>query len=130
ATSRDLKHFEKQGIIVPQFSYTQFESLTKGGWDIEDRYLGYCNCDPFIRESHLNNLIWDKDVMFFPQRINGKLHFLHRIKPDIQLVAVDELSELTTEFWEKYISRLKEHTILFPKYEHEISYIGGGAPPI
>lgn len=130
ATSRDLKTFEKQGLIVPCFSYTEFETLTKGGWDMEDRYLGYCNSDPFVAATNRNNLVWDKDVMFFPQRINGKLHFLHRIKPDIQLVAIDELSDLTIEFWEDYISRLKENTVLFPKYDHEISYIGSGAPPI
>ncbi|WP_343631768.1 pesticidal protein Cry7Aa [Fluviicola sp.] len=130
ATSRDLKTFEKQGVIVPRFSYTEFETLIKGGWDIEDRYLGYCHSNPFIPETNRNNLVWDKDVLFFPQRINGKLYFLHRIKPDIQLVAIDELSDLTPEFWEDYVSRLNEHTVLFPKYDHEISYIGSGAPPI
>jgi predicted GH43/DUF377 family glycosyl hydrolase len=130
ATSRDLKTFEKQGLIVPQLSYTAFETLTKGGWDMEDRYLGYCNASPFISETNRDNLVWDKDVLFFPRRIDGKLHFLHRIKPDIQLVAMNELSDLTPAFWEDYISRLKENTILFPKYEHELSYIGSGAPPI
>lgn len=130
ATSRDLKSFEKQGIITPQLSYTEFETLTKGGWDIADRYLGYCNSKPFILNTNRNNLIWDKDVIFFPQRINGKLVFLHRIKPDIQLVTIDELSDLTPAFWEDHVSRLNENTVLFPKYEHEISYIGGGAPPI
>lgn len=130
ATSRDLKHFEKQGIIVPQFSYTQFESLTKGGWDVEDRYLGYCNSNPFIKETNHSHLIWDKDVLFFPRRINGQLCFLHRIKPDIQLVSVNELTDLTVSFWEDHISRLTQNTILFPKYEHETSYIGAGAPPV
>lgn len=130
ATSKDLKHFEKHGIIVPQFSYLEFEKLTRGSWDMEDRYLGYCHADPFIRKIDHNNLIWDKDVLFFPQRINGKLHFLHRIKPDIQLVAINELSDLTDKFWKDHLSQLKENTIMFPKYEHEISYIGAGAPPI
>jgi predicted GH43/DUF377 family glycosyl hydrolase len=130
ALSEDLINFRKHGIIVPRFSYTEFESLTKGGRDIEDRYLGYCNCEPFITGNQLHQQIWDKDVLFFPQRINGKLCFLHRIKPDIQIVRMDELADLTTEFWEDYISRLNEHTCLTPKYDHEISYIGAGAPPI
>jgi len=130
AVSSDLQSFEKKGIIVPQFSYTDFETLTKGGWDIEDRYLGYCNCDPFIPQNNRHRVVWDKDVLFFPQRINGKLHFLHRIKPDIQLVAIHELDELTPQFWEDYVARLNENTCLTPKYDHEISYIGAGAPPI
>lgn len=130
ATSKDLKTFEKHGPIVPLFSYTEFEALAMGEWEFDDRYLGYSNCAPFIKKSNHNNLIWDKDVLFFPERIDGKLHFLHRIKPDIQLVAINELSELTPAFWKSYFTRLKENTVLFPKHEHEISYIGAGAPPI
>lgn len=130
ATSTDLKQFEKQGLIVPHFSYAEFEKLTKDRWDLGDRYLGYCDADPFIPESKRDHLVWDKNVLFFPRKINGKFHILHRVKPDIQLAVVEELSDLTPEFWKEFVSNMKEHTILFPKYEHEISYIGGGAPPI
>ena len=69
-------------------------------------------------------------MVFFPRRIQGKLHFLHRIKPDVQLVAVNELDELTAGFWEDYFLNFQEHIILEPKYSHEISYIGAGCPPI
>jgi predicted GH43/DUF377 family glycosyl hydrolase len=130
ATSRDLKNFEKQGIIVPQLAYSEFEKLMEKAGIGKERYMGYCNAAPFIPETDQTNLLWDKDVFFFPQRIQGKLCFLHRIKPDIQFVAINELSDLTPEFWETYLLNLKENTILFPKYDHEISYIGGGAPPI
>lgn len=132
ATSTDLKHFEKQGIIVPQLSYSAFEKLTEEAAHINERYWTFFDANPCAREIKIDpdNLLWDKDVLFFPQRINGKLHFLHRIKPDIQLVAIDEISELTPEFWESYLSNLEEHTVLAPRYDHEINYIGGGAPPI
>ena len=40
-------------------------------------------------------LLWDKNVIFFPRRINGNLVFLHRIRPGIQVVMVKELAELT-----------------------------------
>nr|WP_294860608.1 pesticidal protein Cry7Aa [uncultured Fluviicola sp.] len=130
ATSRDLKTFEKQGVIVPKLSYPEFESLLEKAGISKERYLGYCNSARFIPEITQANLVWDKDVLFFPQRIQGKLCFLHRIKPDIQLVAIDELSDLTPEFWETYLSDLENNTVLVPRYDHEISYIGGGAPPI
>jgi predicted GH43/DUF377 family glycosyl hydrolase len=74
--------------------------------------------------------VMDKDVIFFPRRINGKLTFLHRIKPTIQIVAVDNLQELTKEYWEDYMRHLDEHIVMGPEYEHEIRYIGGGCPPI
>ena len=132
ATSNDLKHFEKKGIIVPQLSYYEFEALIKGSEHVNHRYWDFFNpspCNPEIKVDR-ENLVWDKDVLFFPRRIQGKLCFLHRIKPDIQLVSIEELSDLTPSFWTDYISNLEEHTILFPKYEHEINYIGAGAPPI
>ena len=75
-------------------------------------------------------MLWDKNVIFFPRRINGKLHFLHRVRPDVQIVAIDNLSELTPEFWQNYFLQLDEHIVLTSKYKHEVSYIGGGCPPI
>lgn len=38
-------------------------------------------------------LIWDKNVILFLRRINGKLYFLHRIKADIQIISVYDLNE-------------------------------------
>lgn len=130
ATSEDLIHFKKYGIIVPQLSYFAFERLTHIADQVEDRYWTYFNSDPLHKHIDRNNLIWDKNVVFFPRRINGQLCFLHRIKPDIQLVTINRLSELTPEFWENYILNLDKHTVLAPKFEHEINYIGSGAPPI
>jgi len=122
ATSKDLVNFERQGIIVPQIPYAEFMSLIKDNPKIKDAYAN--NYDI------VNTVIMDKDLVFFPRRVNGKLTFLHRIKPDIQIAAVDSLQELTKEFWEDYIQHLDEHVLLSPKYEHEIRYVGGGCPPI
>jgi len=69
-------------------------------------------------------------VIFFPRRINGKLYFLHRVRPDIQIVAINRLEELTNEFWKNYFFHLEEGIVLTPKYQHEVSYIGGGCPPV
>jgi predicted GH43/DUF377 family glycosyl hydrolase len=75
--------------------------------------------------------VWDKNVIFFPRRIDGKLCFFHRIKPDIQIVVrVGALEELTVQFWHDYFFNFKESIVLAPKYEHESSYVGGGCPPI
>jgi predicted GH43/DUF377 family glycosyl hydrolase len=75
--------------------------------------------------------MWDKNLIFFPRRINNKLYFLHRIKPDIQIVVgVNSLEELTSDFWKKYFLNFEKWVVLSPKYEHEMSYVGGGCPPI
>lgn len=122
AISTDLKSFEKQGIIVPQLKYSDFDDLAKSNAGIIERYRKDYNAP--------GTIVMDKDVMFYPRRINNKLAFLHRIKPDIQLVMVDDLGDLTFDFWESYISNLEENILLKPNYLHEISYVGGGCPPV
>ena len=75
--------------------------------------------------------LWDKNLTFFPRRINGKICFLHRIKPDIQVVSnVERIEDLTVDFWQNYFLTFNEHVVLEPKHDHEVSYIGGGCPPI
>ena len=33
-------------------------------------------------------------------------------------------------FWDNYFLNLADHVLLTPRFKHEVSYIGGGAPPI
>jgi predicted GH43/DUF377 family glycosyl hydrolase len=122
ATSTNLQHFIKQGIIVPHVTYAQFDELVKSNYHFIERYRGDYNA--------ADNIVMDKDLVFFPRRINGKLTFLHRIKPDIQIASVNELSELTPEFWNKYLQDLDEQIFLKPIHPHEIDYVGGGCPPV
>lgn len=75
-------------------------------------------------------MLWDKNVIFFPRRINGQLVFLHRIRPGIQIASVNNLKDITKEYWEKYFTNLQEHIVLDPVFAHESSYIGSGCPPI
>lgn len=121
ATSRDLIHFERCGIIVPRIYCDEFHSLVFGGVDRNNKYFRYNKGD---------HLVWDKNVVFFPRRINGKLWFLHRIRPDIQVVAVTELEDLTEEFWDNYLRNFDDYIVMSPKLKHEVSYIGAGCPPI
>jgi predicted GH43/DUF377 family glycosyl hydrolase len=120
ATSIDLKHFKKEGIIVPQMKYSKFKRLVSKS-KISPKYFEMNEGNPFLMV---------KDVLFFPRRIDNKLCFLQRIKPDIQIVSVNNLNELTKEFWDDYFLHFEENIILSSMHSHEISYIGGGCPPI
>ena len=130
ATSPDLITWTKQGIIVPQLMFDEFKRLAGSISKLNEKYIRYNEHEGIKERNGKKVLIWDKNVIFFPRRIHGKLHFLHRIKPDIQIVCVNEISELTPEFWQNYLLRFKEHVVLYPSLKHEISYIGGGCPPI
>ncbi len=130
ATSADLIHFDKQGIIVPQFTYDEFKRLAECQGTINEKYCRFNIGNNLLTNTASKIFVWDKNVIFFPRRINGKLYFLHRIRPDIQIVSVTDLKELTKEFWENYLHHISENIVLMPKYEHEVSYIGGGCTPI
>jgi beta-1,2-mannobiose phosphorylase / 1,2-beta-oligomannan phosphorylase len=130
ATSKDLRHFKKHGIIVPHIKYSDFVTLTESAGKVNKKYY---RDHKFYSQKALdesNYLLWDKNVVFFPRKINGQLVFLHRIRPGIQLVSVKSLKELTKEFWKNYLLNLHDHIILEPYYEHESKYIGSGCPPI
>ena len=95
-----------------------------------DKYLRYNGYSSSLKKDGKKIWVWDKNVIFFPRRINGKLYVLHRIKPDIQIACIDELKNLTVDFWHNYLLHLNDSILLTAKYEHEVSYVGGGCPPI
>ncbi|HOY17727.1 MAG TPA: pesticidal protein Cry7Aa [Haliscomenobacter sp.] len=130
ATACTLPHFEKKGILTAQITYEDFRRLAESKSKVNNKYLRYNGHPTLYDNADKKTLVWDKNIVFFPRRINHKLHFLHRIKPDIQLVAVDNLDELTSVYWEDYFMHLQDHIVLESKHRHEVSYIGAGCPPI
>lgn len=130
ATSKDLRHFKKQGVIVPPVTYAEFVYQVEKAGKVNKNY--YHNHKFYYQEADPEKkiLLWDKNVVFFPRRINGKLVFLHRIRPGIQLVAVENLKELTKEYWKEYFQNLQDHIVLDPFFDHEANYIGSGCPPV
>lgn len=130
AVSKDLLHFDKLGIIVPQISYEEFSRLAGSKGVINEKYLRYNEHGRILETQGKKIFLWDKNVIFFPRRIDGKLFFLHRIRPDIQIVSINTIEELTTDFWQNYFLHIDECIVLSPKHKHEVSYIGGGCPPI
>jgi predicted GH43/DUF377 family glycosyl hydrolase len=130
AVSKDLRHFDKLGIIAPQLSYGEFSRLAESKGPVNEKYFRYNEYSGIHENKGVKILLWDKNIIFFPRRINGKVHFLHRVRPDIQIASVENLSELTAGFWQEYFLGFEKHIVLTPKYEHEVSYIGGGCPPI
>ncbi|MBU3934374.1 pesticidal protein Cry7Aa [Patescibacteria group bacterium] len=128
ATSRDLKTWRKRGIISPLITYRAATSLFKKE-GLKDRYLMF---ETFYEElSGKDVLLWFKDVLLFPKKINGKFAMLIRILPDIQIVFFESFKELKERgFWKNYLKKLYKNVVLENKYWFESRNIGGGAPPI
>jgi predicted GH43/DUF377 family glycosyl hydrolase len=130
ATSKDLKKFRKHGFITPEVTFKKFVSAAGKNRKINREYSRLYSFRKAPHHINTKLFIWDKDVVFFPKRINGKLTYFHRIRPEIQIVSVKSLREIKESFWEKYIKAFPDHIYMGGKYPHESSYIGAGCPPI
>jgi predicted GH43/DUF377 family glycosyl hydrolase len=72
----------------------------------------------------------DKDAVMFNLR-DGRLAYIHRVHPNIQLAVFDSLDDLIDPadgYWDDHLRRLEEHTILRPS--PGALGIGAGAPPV
>jgi|TARA_Y100000310_G_C20676019_1_gene813075 predicted GH43/DUF377 family glycosyl hydrolase len=129
ATSKDLKSFEKKGVISPEMTYQDaeehFHQCSEG---LKDRYFLFAASYKYASGS--DTVLWDKDAMLFPKKINGKFAMLHRILPDIQVIYFKNFKDLTLEYWKEYFKKLCNHVVLESKHWYETRNIGGGAPPI
>lgn len=128
ACSTDLLAWHKSGIVVPQITYDEFRHLAESKGHINEKYLRYNIQKSTHEKPDKNILIWDKNVILFPRKINDKFYFLHRIKPDIQIACVDNLEDLNAEFWQKYFLRFNESIVMTPKYKHELVILVAAVP--
>jgi len=128
ATSTDLVHFIKQGIISPKISYDKAEDIFRYS-NINQKYIFF---EKYTKElGGFDILLWEKDASLFPKKINGKYALIHRILPGIQLIYFNDFSQLhELSYWKNYLRDLDKYIILDPKLDFESRNIGGGCPPI
>jgi predicted GH43/DUF377 family glycosyl hydrolase len=125
ALSTDLHHFYRWGLIVPLILKSESLYNKIPASVCANNYTKQLLSDPN------SEFIWDKNVVFFPRRINGKLCFLHRIKPCILVTYASELTDINTSFWNSYLSRIKSMTLDCEKLKLDKAlYVGSGCPPI
>ena len=126
AISKNLKNWEKKGIISPRISVKEARRLVKikkyrDSWKKQEIYGSRVS-------------LWDKDAVLFPKKINGRFVMLHRFLPDIQIVKFKNFSDLkSNKFWRDYIVNLSEgrdDVSLYQRYDWEGEHIGAGAVPI
>ena len=75
----------------------------------------------------------DKDAMIFPEKIGGKVVYIHRIIPNIQIAFFDSMEEFINpekSYWPCHLQNLDRYTLLFREYDWESMKIGAGPPPI
>lgn len=128
ATGKDIFSLKRGGIISPQIPYYKAGKLFRYS-ALKDEY--------YFFEAYYNEYggkgvwLWEKDGVFFPERINGRLALVHRILPDMHIMYADNFKQLKDKlYWTKYLMNLHNHIMLEPEYGFEMRHLGAGAPPI
>jgi beta-1,2-mannobiose phosphorylase / 1,2-beta-oligomannan phosphorylase len=127
AISKDLKKWEKKGVISPKIKYNDVRKIFDNS-KLKKRYFFFKSFYKEVKGEDV--LLWEKDAFLFPKKFNGKFALVHRILPDIQVIYFNEFKDLTLEYWEEYLKKLSKHIIIEPKYWYESRNVGGGCPPI
>jgi predicted GH43/DUF377 family glycosyl hydrolase len=128
ATSEDLIHFQKQGLITPSISYEQARQLFLHP-DLPESYSQYALHYQQVLGQDV--LLWEKDLVLFPKKIKGKFLLLHRVMPGVQYMYLDSLEQLNSEeFWTAQLKQLHEHVVMNPKFWYEKHKVGASCPPI
>ncbi|MGD9153548.1 MAG: pesticidal protein Cry7Aa [Gammaproteobacteria bacterium] len=129
ATATELPHFTKQGLMLPKITFGEIKNIFEHS-DLKcaRKYLDY-------QKKYLSNLkdddyIWMKNAVLLPKKFKGQYVIIHRMLPGIHIVFFDDFSQLTCDFWKKYISELDDHTMFYPKYNFENQHIAPGIPPL
>ena len=133
ATSKDLIHIEKHGIITPQLNYEDDKKCVtnKKNSKLNPKYLFYYNL--FSEIGALEDrfrLLSVKDVVLFPKKIRGQFALLLSIWPGIQIAYFDNFKDLTKEYWHNFFENLIDHIVLDPRSVFEANHMGVGGPPI
>ncbi len=124
----DLLNLKRGGIISAKISYSKASKLF-GFSQLKDDY--YLFSSFYEKYGGKNILVWEKDGVLFPEKINGKFGLLHRILPDIQLASFKDFSNLKdNNYWRDHIQHLADHVVLEGEYGFQARHIGAGAPPI
>ena len=74
---------------------------------------------------------FDKDAFLFPRRIGGKIAYVHRFEPNIQIDYFDGFEDLFDDgFWADYAPDERGSVALVGEQPWEEGKLGGSLPPI
>lgn len=127
ATSNDLIHFTKQGLVSPRISYDKAEDIFRDS-EVRERYTMF---EMLFKERGGKDIfLFEKDASLFPKKFNNQFALLHRILPGIQIIYFNDFADLTEKRWLDYFKDLGKFIVIDPLYWYESRNVGGGCPPI
>lgn len=115
-------------------TYTRLPQPGNGPWRVGAHQLRW-NGERFELDEATGRLLGpagvaNKDAVVFTLA-DGRVAFIHRIHPDMQLAVFDDLEHLwhaPDDYWDAHLADLASHTLLVPS--PGALGIGAGAPPV
>jgi predicted GH43/DUF377 family glycosyl hydrolase len=128
STGTDLFDMKRGGIISPKIYYKDLARIFSYA-KLKDEYYLF---EAFYKQFAGNGVyVWHKDLVLFPEMINGQFFLLERVLPDMQLVEVENLDMLKDKyFWLHHFFNFNQHILLESEHGWESRHIGAGAPPV
>lgn len=103
-------------------------------YNLQYARVGISRTRDFNTVTHLGTVPcndWDKDAFILPERINGKIVFIHRIEPAIQIDCFDSFEDMFDKnYWMNYGNKYHENMVIKGEYPWESRKVGGSVPPI
>lgn len=127
--------FESRGLEDPRIVMLDGSVyITYTAYDGKQARVGIAVTDKTFSRADKMGIVpackFDKDAYFFPERIDGKIAYVHRFEPNIQIdyfTGFDRL--LSKEFWSDYNPDLGSVAVR-AQNDWECGKVGGSAPPI
>jgi len=129
ASGKDILSLSREFVISPKIPYKEAGKIFAYSKLKDDYYFFQAYYQNY---SGSNILIWHKDVMFFPEKINGNYFLLQRILPDVQVMEFEDFGQLKEKyFWIHYLlDDFQNNVVLEGEHGFENRHVGGGCPPI
>ncbi len=123
-SSQTPKDFGPRTLIGPLLSRRQASKIVKDNLRLKPQFDWWMAEDP-------EGIIWEKDATILPRRINGKIVFIHRLQPNIQIAYIESLDQLSDQgFWEDYLTTMDQFILMERNAWWEKSHMGMGPVPI
>lgn len=123
-----------QGSDRHVMTYTNLPADDKQPWRVGAHHLTHdgerFHLDPATGTLLGPDGVQDKDAVLW-NLADGRVAFLHRIHPDMQVAIFDDLEHLWNagpDYWDRHLAELEQHTIIRPT--NGALGIGAGAPPV
>jgi predicted GH43/DUF377 family glycosyl hydrolase len=151
AKTRDGRTIESRSsdpVLTPSESWEEFgcedPRITRLDGSFFVTYTAYSRRGPRIALASTKDLLHfekqglvgpdrnDKDCVIFPERINGKVAILHRLRSKVQIAYFDNIESLTTShsYWSEYLKHFGDYEVIKAKFPWEERKVGVGPPPI